>query len=115
MALGFTSHYTNSEQPFGSLILGNNNESETSGSVASSNISPTMSGLLYQSSYDSCEFSTSVTIDYSQYASYVASSSSGSTCFSTCTLGDVFETFLSSSVISFTISAAFADFVLGAT
>ena len=79
MALGFTSHYTNSEQPFGSLILGNNSESETSGSVASSNNSPTMSGLLYQSSYDSCEFSTSVTIDYSQYASYVASSSSGST------------------------------------
>lgn len=75
MALGFTSHYSNSEQPFGSLIL-SNNESETAGSIASSNDAASiMRGLLTSSSYDSCEFSVSVNIDYSQYASYVASGS----------------------------------------
>ncbi|MCD8377430.1 MAG: hypothetical protein LUB59_01430 [Candidatus Gastranaerophilales bacterium] len=78
MALGFTSHYnTNSEQPFGTLVLANN-ESETSGSIACTN-NAIMNGLLYNSSYDSWEFSVSVNIDYSQYASYVAAASSGST------------------------------------
>ena len=65
MALGFTSHYTKSEQPFGSLIL-SNSETETSGSVA------------YSGQCDSYEFSVSVNVDYSQYANYVCSSS-GST------------------------------------
>ncbi|MCM1264562.1 MAG: hypothetical protein NC200_00030 [Candidatus Gastranaerophilales bacterium] len=85
MALGFTSHYSNSEQPFGSLIL-SNTESETAGSVAySDDASSIVSSLLSSGSYDSCEFSVSVNIDYSQYASYVASGSTetaGSVAFS---------------------------------
>lgn len=83
MALGFTAHYTNSEQqqPFGMLILSNNdgNESETSGSVAYANNFMIANGLLYNSICDSYEFSTSVNIDYSQYASYIASSGSAET------------------------------------
>ena len=76
MALGFTSHYSNSEQqPFGSLIL-SNNETETSGSVAySDDALSVMNNLLSGCCYDSCEFSTSVNIDYSQYASCIVSGS----------------------------------------
>lgn len=78
MALGFTSHYSQSEQPFGSLIL-SSSDSETAGSVAYSSDSETAStGLLSQSIGDSYSFSVSVNIDYSQYASFVAASS-GST------------------------------------
>jgi len=93
MALGFTSHYTNSEQPFGSLILSSGEgESETSGSVASSNSnSSVMNGLLYNNSYDSCEFSVSVNIDYSQYANYVASSGSAETAGSVAFSGGSFS------------------------
>ena len=77
MALGFTSHFAKQEQPFGSLLL-SNNESETAGSVACSDSH--YSGLLYTpSSYDSCDFSVSVNIDYSQYANFVAASSSTET------------------------------------
>lgn len=76
MALGFTSHYSNSDQqPFGSLIL-SSSETETSGSVAySDDATSIMNSLLSGSSCDCCEFSVSVNIDYSQYASYVASGS----------------------------------------
>ncbi len=86
MALGFTSHYSNSEQqPFGSLIL-SSCESETAGSIAhSDDASSIVSSLLSNGEYDSCEFSVSVNIDYSQYASYVASGSTetaGSVAFS---------------------------------
>ena len=78
MALGFTSHYTKSEQPFGSLILGNT-ETETSGSVASNdNNSFGICSLHSGECYDYCDFSVSVNIDYSQYANFVAYSS-GST------------------------------------
>lgn len=78
MALGFTSHYAKQEQPFGSLILGNT-ETETSGSVAS-NSEQSYGGLLYNSSsYDCCDFSVSVNIDYSQYANFVCSSGSTET------------------------------------
>ena len=78
MALGFTSHYSKSEQPFGSLILGNT-ETETSGSVAShDNNSYGICSLYSGESYDCCDFSVSVSIDYSQYANY-SGSSSGST------------------------------------
>lgn len=76
MALGFTSHFAKSEQPFGSLIL-SNTESETAGSVAS-NDAPVM-GLLNNGIGDCCEFSVSVDIDYSQYANYVCSSGSTET------------------------------------
>lgn len=76
MALGFTSHYAKQEQPFGSLLI-SNSESETAGSVAHGSYSD---GILYScSDYDSCEFSVSVDIDYSQYANYVASSGSTET------------------------------------
>ena len=79
MALGFTSHYTNAEQPFGTLLLGAN-DVETAGSVAM-NDSP---GLIMGTSYnagagDSCEFSVSVNVDYSQYANYVGAASSAET------------------------------------
>lgn len=79
MALGFTSHYSKSKQPFGSLVLNNNTEPETAGSVASSNgtgfgINSIHSG----ENCDSCEFSVSVNIDYSQYANFVATTSSDS-------------------------------------
>ena len=73
MALGFTSHFTKSEQPFGSLILGNT-ESETAGSIAHNDES--CSGLLQSGDGDCCEFSVSVDIDYSQYANYTCSSGS---------------------------------------
>lgn len=75
MALGFTSHYKSDQQPFGSLIL-SSNETETSGSVAySDDAISVVNSLLSSSDYDCCEFSVSVNIDYSQYASYVASGS----------------------------------------
>ena len=76
MALGFTSHFAKSEQPFGSLILGNA-ESETAGSVASNDVP--CSGLLQGGDGDCCEFSVSVNIDYSQYANYTCSSGSTET------------------------------------
>ena len=75
MALGFTSHFAKQEQPFGTLLI-SGSENETAGSVACGNYSES---VLYSCAlYDSCEFSVSVNIDYSQYANYVASSS-GST------------------------------------
>lgn len=76
MALGFTSHFKHSEQPFGSLIL-SNNETETSGSVAHGGYE-TSGSVAYSGQCDSYEFSVSVNVDYSQYANYVCSSS-GST------------------------------------
>lgn len=80
MALGFTSHYTKSEQPFGTLVMGNN-ESETAGSVASdsNNNSFGLCSIYTGGDYDCCDFSVSVNIDYSQYANFVSTSSSGST------------------------------------
>ena len=71
MALGFTSHFTKSEQPFGSLIL-SNSETETAGSVAYNEGSSfgicSSNGL----TYDLCDFSVSVDIDYSQYANCIS-------------------------------------------
>lgn len=79
MALGFTSHYTKSDQPFGSLIL-SNSESETSGSVASNDTNNYGIGSMYSGgTCDSCEFSVSVNIDYSQYANFVSTSGSTET------------------------------------
>ena len=79
MALGFTSHYSQSEQPFGSLVL-SNTENETTGSVAySPNNTGSLSSLLSQNIGDSYAFSVSVNIDYSQYANFVASSGSTET------------------------------------
>lgn len=74
MALGFTSHYNRSDKQFGTLLLGNT-ESETTGSVASKD---TGNSVIFVSGNnggcDSCDFSVSVDIDYSQYANYVSSS-----------------------------------------
>ena len=79
MALGFTSHYSQSEQPFGSLVL-SNTENETTGSVAyRPNNTGSLSSLLSQNIGDSYAFSVSVNIDYSQYANFVASSGSTET------------------------------------
>lgn len=87
MALGFTSHFSNSDKQFGSLILGaseSENENETSGSVADSGNCNAIYGLLNADCADSCDFSVSVIIDYSQYANYVASGTetAGSIAFS---------------------------------
>ena len=81
MALGFTSHFTHSNNhEFGSLILSNNdNETETSGSVAFYNHDNSLGGLLYNNCADSYEFSVSVSIDYSQYASFFAAADSAET------------------------------------
>ncbi len=97
MALGFTSHYSQSEQPFGSLIL-SNTENETTGSVAYSPNNSSLPSLLSQNTGDSYAFSVSVSIDYSQYANFVAASGSietagsvaysgGSVGFSDCSSG----------------------------
>ncbi len=97
MALGFTSHYSQSEQPFGSLIL-SNTENETTGSVAYSPNNSSLPSLLSQNIGDSYAFSVSVNIDYSQYANFVAASGSietagsvaysgGSVGFSDCSSG----------------------------
>jgi hypothetical protein len=105
MALGFTSHYSSSEQPFGSLIL-SNAESETAGSVAHSDTgSGSIYNVLSDNNFDSCEFSVSVNIDYSQYASYIASSSSetaGSVAYSG-------ASFSSGGVSSFSGGASFSS------
>ena len=85
MALGFTSHFSNSDKQFGSLILGNSdNEYETSGSVADSDNYNAVYGLLNADCCDSYDFSVSVNIDYSQYAGFVASGTetAGSVAFS---------------------------------
>ncbi len=73
MALGFTSHYKSGEQTFGSLTqMSYNNDSESAGTVANypSLIIGQDSSLFNQNiTYDSCEFSSPVVIDYTQYAS----------------------------------------------
>ena len=87
MALGFTSHYSNPDKHFGSLILGgcdNEYESETSGSIADSGDYNNAYSFIGGECYDCCDFSVSVNIDYSQYAGYVASGTetAGSVAFS---------------------------------
>jgi len=98
MALGFTSHYNNNEQPFGSLIL-SAIDSETAGSVAYDNNSSVVESLFSGGSYDSCEFSVSVDVDYSQYANYISASNSSETAGSVAYSGSSFST--ASTVSSF--------------
>ena len=73
MALGFSSHYKSGEQAFGSLTqMSYSNDTESTGTVAyypSLIIGQDSSLFSKNISYDSCEFSSSVVIDYSQYAS----------------------------------------------
>ena len=79
MALGFTSHFTNADQPFGTLLLGAS-DTETAGSIALNDSPGLILGALYNGeTYDSCEFSVSVNVDYSQYANYVGSSGAAET------------------------------------
>ena len=73
MALGFTSHYRQGEQQqFGSLTQASyNNDVESAGTSA--NLPSLIIGhdsalVMANLSYDSCEFSSSVVIDYTQYA-----------------------------------------------
>ncbi len=89
MALGFTSHYAKNEHPFGTLTIGSS-ESETAGSVAYSDTN-TCGLMLSVPSYDSCEFSVSVNIDYSQYAGYIVSSGSTETAGSVATINGSFS------------------------
>ncbi|MCR5266597.1 MAG: hypothetical protein K6E29_08425 [Cyanobacteria bacterium RUI128] len=102
MALGFTSHFAKSEQPFGSLVL-SNTESETAGSVASNHGHP--SGLLQGGCGDSYEFSVSVDIDYSQYANFVCSAGSTETAGSVAMGGSGFST---ASTVSFSGGGSFS-------
>ncbi len=73
MALGFTSHYKSGEQAFGSLTqMSYSNDTESAGTVANypSLIIGQDSSLFNNNiTYDSCEFSSPVVIDYTQYAS----------------------------------------------
>ena len=88
MALGFTSHYNPSEQKFGSLTQSaSTNESESNGTIASSGIIIGQDiGTFANVGYDSCEFSSPVVIDYTQYAASANSPSetAGSIAFSGC-------------------------------
>ncbi len=80
MALGFTSHYKPGEQTFGALTqMAYSGETESSGTVANvpSIIIGQDSSLFSRNiSYDSCEFSSPVIIDYSQYATIADGSGS---------------------------------------
>ncbi len=73
MALGFSSHYKSGEQAFGSLTqMSYSNDTESAGTVANypSLIIGQDSSLFNNNiTYDSCEFSSPVVIDYTQYAS----------------------------------------------
>lgn len=73
MALGFSSHYKSGEQAFGSLTqMSYSNDTESTGTVANcpSLIIGQDSSLFNDNiTYDSCEFSSPVVIDYTQYAS----------------------------------------------
>ena len=92
MALGFTSHFANNkEQPFGSLIL-SAVDSETAGSVASNGNIAGIDSLFSGCSYDSCDFSVSVNIDYSQYANYISTTGSSETAGSVALGGSSFST-----------------------
>ena len=80
MALGFTSHYKPGEQTFGALTqIAYTGETESSGTIANapSIIIGQDSSLFSNSiSYDSCEFSSPVIIDYTQYATIADGSGS---------------------------------------
>lgn len=73
MALGFTSHYKSGEQAFGTLTqMSYSNDTESTGTVAnypSLIIGQDSSVFNKNITYDSCEFSSPVVIDYTQYAS----------------------------------------------
>jgi len=91
MALGFTSHYNNGEHAtFGSLTKGSveTNDVESAGTTA---FVPTLimgqdsSFFAKDMEYDSCEFSTTVAVDYTQYATVAdgsCSETAGSVAFS---------------------------------
>lgn len=81
MALGFTQHYKSGEQAFGTLTQSAYNpEVEAAGTVASAYPSIIVGGnaTIFDKNinYDSCDFSSPVVIDYSQYANIAEGSSS---------------------------------------
>lgn len=89
MALGFTQHYKSGEQTFGSLTQSAYNpDVEATGTVAaglpSIIVGHNVTVFDKNISYDSCEFSSPVIIDYSQYANIAegaASETAGSIAF----------------------------------
>ena len=83
MALGFTSHYSQSEQPFGSLIL-SNTENETTGSVAySPDNTGSLSSLLSQNiGASSSSTETAGSVAYSGGSVGFSSDSSGGSSYS---------------------------------
>lgn len=81
MALGFTSHYKQGEQTtFGALTQSAyNTDVEASGTVAYTPSLIMGQDFTNSMNYDSCEFSSTVIIDYSQYASIADGGSSSET------------------------------------
>ena len=81
MALGFTSHYKSGEQTFGALTQSAYNpDIEGAGTIAtsSSGFVAGQNALFINKniSYDSCDFSSPVIIDYSQYTAIAEGGSS---------------------------------------
>lgn len=81
MALGFTQHYKSGEQAFGTLTQSAYNpDVEAAGTVASAypSIIVGHNATIFDKNinYDSCDFSSPVVIDYSQYANIAEGSSS---------------------------------------
>ena len=80
MALGFTQHYKSGEQAFGTLTQSAYNpDVEAAGTVASAypSIIVGHNATIFDKNinYDSCDFSSPVVIDYSQYANIAEGSS----------------------------------------
>ena len=109
MALGFTSHYKQGEQAFGSLTQSAYTpDTEAAGTVASSH-----SGIIVGQNaaffnkninYDSCDFSSPVVIDYTQYASIAEGGGSVETAGALASAGS--ESFSGGSVASFSAGGA---------
>jgi len=114
MTLGFTSHYQPGEQPFGSLTQTSlSQDVESTGTVASELPSLIVGShnmaLDNDSSYDSCDFSVAVDIDYSQYAN-VASNGSSETAGSVAYVGGSDSGFVGASTVSSGASGGCASF-----
>ena len=81
MALGFTQHYKSGEQAFGTLTQSAYNQDvEAAGTVASAypSIIVGHNATIFDKNinYDSCDLSSPVVIDYSQYANIAEGASS---------------------------------------
>ena len=115
MALGFTSHYKSGEQAFGSLTqMSYSNDTESAGTVAnypSLILGQDSSFFSNNINYDSCEFSSPVVIDYTQYASIAEGGTSCETAGSVAYSGGVnFSGGISTSVSSSSFTGGAVSF-----